>query len=324
MGRKNQNKNFKMNCCDRMSEERYSMKPIDLFVNCNLTIKPKNVLHYAPGEEDRKEPVTKPRKIAERGKNSKSDSEQRSEVKSVSRWVGKLYLRRLAARLRRVEKGIPERDYKTGSPLITLLISTAMKDGRINPARKVIYKTHERLQKALGKEDVLFLWELAFRKISPGIQPFKSYGNRRNSSGSSRNIDYGTENSRNGLAKRKKNKKAYPNEQAALMPVKKSLRIAAKWLSEVGREKGRFISADDKLSAEILALTTTKHWRPRTPRKLKAYYRSFSWSISYWLDRAKKTRKRSFVREETNTHYSPNTPKLKNNQELKFRSKYTF
>merc|ERR1711976_625295 len=82
---------------------------------------------------------------------------QRSEVKSVSRWVGKLYLRRLAARLRRVKKRIPERDYKIGSPLITLLILTAMKDGRINLTRKVIYKTHERLQKILSKQRAVFM-----------------------------------------------------------------------------------------------------------------------------------------------------------------------
>ena len=109
-----------------------------------------------------------------------------------------------------------------------------MKDGRINLTRKVIYKTHERLQKILSKKNVLFLWELAFRKISPGIRSFKSYGNRRNSSGLNRNIDYRIKNFKNSLAKRKKNKKVYPNERATLMPVKKSLRIAAKWLSKVG------------------------------------------------------------------------------------------
>jgi len=318
MGRKNQNKYFKMNRCNNTFKKRYSTKSDDLFLNCNLKTKFKNVLHYASEEE-----------------TVETSNLPATHHEYVT--FGPRAQRYRKARIRRLKKLLPELDSKTGSPLITLLISVAMKDGRINPARKVIYKTHERLQKILSKKDVLFLWELAFRKISPGVRRYITYGTGRgNISGLNRNIDYGRKNYKNlnrvnlGGRGKGKNKKKHPRTWALGMSVKASLRVAAKWLIEVARQKGRFSSAEDKLSDEILALTTTKRSRPRTIGKLKRYYRDLWWGIGLMLKKKhkkfynkKKLPKLPLRRKDTNTHYSPDAPKLKNTKELKSRSKYT-
>jgi ribosomal protein S7 len=206
------------------------------------------------------------------GEKLERDNQESSMKKTVTesdanrRWELKQRLRKL-----KIEKSIPDPDHKTKSRIISVLIKAAMRDGRITKARKVVYAAHERLAETLASRentrDAVFLWELAFRRITPGIRPFKTYGKGK-----------GKVNSQACKKKRKWHPKVYVRP----LRFKKAVMVAAKWLVEVGREKGRFKPAGEKISDEIIALTTP-NWRPRTPKKLNGYYKTFFHVLTEWL-----------------------------------------